>query len=188
MDINLTIWENLLKGTTWLDPPNRLTEQEFHSVTKPYSFNIPSGYKEFYLTFGRCSFVDSIGGDYLDMYLNDFDLSITYLSFLRDSLERLIRDYPNEDFTFYKTLLGNCFNFAGSSDAQFYLWDLKSYSPKDNSYDIYLVRIDSPDIFLVGRDFFTFVKDYCLGNKLHMSLPEGEIQMRIAGITSLKPW
>jgi len=57
---------------------------------------------------------------------------------------------------------------------QKYLWDLGSYDESDQSCDIYLVPTDDLDrTTKLGRDFFEFVNDFCLGSRARKVLPPG---------------
>lgn len=51
-------------------------------------------------------------------------------------------------------------------------WDLTTYSEQDKNYDIYIKAYDDYQWLKIGRDFFTFVTDYCLGMKSFDFLPE----------------
>jgi len=51
---------------------------------------------------------------------------------------------------------------------------LRSYKKPDDSYDIYWLHYDDFDgeVYQVGRDFFDFIHDFCLGRKSYSFLPE----------------
>lgn len=64
------------------------------------------------------------------------------------------------------------FKFASGLNSYDICWDLTTYSEQDKSYDIYIKTYDDYQWLKIGRDFFTFVTDYCLGMKSFDFLPE----------------
>ena len=72
----------------------------------------------------------------------------------------------------YENLLASAFILGGSSRAEYIIWDLRTYQSEDDSYDIFLLRIDEPSMHLIGRDFFQFIRDFCLGTEALRRLPE----------------
>ena len=68
--------------------------------------------------------------------------------------------------------MGNAFIFGSNPNGHEILWDLGSYQESDQSCDIYLVPSDELEqTTLVGRDFYEFVSDFCLGSKAEEVLP-----------------
>ncbi|AFY53590.1 WD40 repeat-containing protein [Rivularia sp. PCC 7116] len=62
--------------------------------------------------------------------------------------------------------------FASGPNNYDICWDLTTYSEQDKNYDIYIKTYDDFQWLKLGRDFFTFVIDYCLGMKSFDFLPE----------------
>jgi WD40 repeat protein len=71
------------------------------------------------------------------------------------------------------SLLENAFAFGDDGGAHVAFFDLKSYSESDLSCDIYWATCPDFDgnIILVGRNFFEFVRDFCLGTSSYEILP-----------------
>ncbi|MBV6622860.1 MAG: hypothetical protein KI793_07900 [Rivularia sp. (in: Bacteria)] len=84
-------------------------------------------------------------------------------------------DKPNSWFIDSSDLLEGCqkfcpfinsaLQFASGQNNYYIYWDLTTYSDEDKNYDIYVGTWDNYDLIKIGRDFFTFVTDYCLGIK-----------------------
>ena len=73
-------------------------------------------------------------------------------------------------------LLNSAFVFGSEPGANSIFWDLKSYDEKDKSCDIYWANSDCFDgnIYKIGRDFYEFITEFCLGTKSYEILPEEE--------------
>lgn len=59
-------------------------------------------------------------------------------------------------------LLNSAFAFGKSSRQESLFWDLRTYSEIDQSYDIYIARLEQIPV-KIGRSFFEFVHDICFG-------------------------
>jgi hypothetical protein len=69
-------------------------------------------------------------------------------------------------------ILSAAFVFGDDPNAQVYLWDLSSFDQTRQTCDIYLIPTDDLlDATYIGRDFFEFVRDFCLGSKAREVLP-----------------
>jgi hypothetical protein len=76
-----------------------------------------------------------------------------------------------------KNLLDSALMFGDTSCADIFFWDLKTYNALDCSYDIYWADGDVFDGYIrkIGRDFFEFVRDFCIGDKfLEIILLKGQ--------------
>ena len=62
----------------------------------------------------------------------------------------------------------------------FIFWDLRSYNNSDKSCDIYWANSDcfNGDIYKIGRDFYRFITELCLGEQSYEILPEKEWRLR----------
>ncbi|MEM8779341.1 MAG: hypothetical protein AAGF26_10820, partial [Cyanobacteria bacterium P01_G01_bin.49] len=71
-------------------------------------------------------------------------------------------------------LLDSAFVFGREPSANSIFWDLRSYNNKDKSYDIYWANSDcfSGEIYKLGRDFYEFITEFCLGTKSFEILPK----------------
>jgi hypothetical protein len=74
------------------------------------------------------------------------------------------------------SLLDCSFVFGSEPSANSIFWDLRSYNKLDKSYDIYWANSDcfSGDIYKIGRDFYEFITEFCLGEQSYEILPEKE--------------
>lgn len=149
---------------------------------------LPRDYKEFCKVFGT-----GILGDYMIIRCPDTNFSDSRKEVIRDE----IRGFPVEnireviidettgipavsdiaeplDINSTITLLDSAFVFGDNSDSEVPMWDLRTYSQLDQSYDIYISRTEdfSGDIYKVGRDFYEFICEFCLGEKSYKVLPE----------------
>jgi len=152
-----------------------------------FGLTLPVGYREF---------CDVFGSGELSGFIRIFCLcldedSVDNANFLRttqeclglDALETELkweiehseRGHPAADraqLLLFKEVLINAFCFGNDPNANIYLWDLKSYSESDQSCDIYLVPSDDlGKTTLLGRDFFEFIQDFCLGSQASKILP-----------------
>lgn len=75
----------------------------------------------------------------------------------------------------YENFLDSALIFSGSSRAEYLALDLRTYRSDDDSYDIFLLCINHSSIFLVGRDFFQFALDFCLGSEALKRLSDYEV-------------
>ena len=168
--MNLDIYRELLRKVEIIDTRlvNLSSLEDLICFEENTSIILPCGYKEFCQAFGSGTF-----GDFVDIYgLPRMDVSEEMLSYLKQSLDRIEQWESPPDLSEYKKLLNSSLVFGGSSREESFLWDLRTYRDSDKSYDIYLTCIDYPEFFLVGRDFFEFIENFCLGTKAFEILPE----------------
>jgi hypothetical protein len=149
---------------------------------------LPRDYKDF------CSSLGSgIFGDYIKIYCPNLRYSEFMKEVIRDEIRRFpvenIREVIIDEITGLPTvsdiaepldivstlsLLDHAFVFGDNADAEVAMWDLRTYSPSDQNCDIYFARTEdfNGDIYRVGRDFYEFICDFCLGEKSYKVLPE----------------
>lgn len=167
-------WRDLLSGLEIIESSSDclFTEDELIESEAKLGFILPAAYKEFCQVFGSGSF-----GDFIEILCPTFDTvaSSTYgIEAMKSSRVMLsISQKENIDTNSILALLDSAFTFGGN-DAYTALWDLRTYGEIDQSYDIYwtLSSIYPGENYLVGRDFFEFVRDFCLGEKPYEVLPE----------------
>ncbi len=151
--------------------PQILNEEELSRFEAENNVILPAGYKEFCQTFGTGCF-----GDFVRIYCPDQDL-VTYsnlsLEAIKEEIESSPSEQPDRDSNF-QSILANGFVFGDDFGANIAVWDLRTYSEIDESYDIYWIDIDASDDDLcrVGRDFFEFVTNFCIGQDAYHLLPE----------------
>lgn len=69
-------------------------------------------------------------------------------------------------------LLDNAYGFGcGEGDVHF-VFDLRTYNSADRSANIYGLECYNGYTYSFGRDFFAFVRDYCIGKKAEIECPE----------------
>ena len=80
-----------------------------------------------------------------------------------------------KDFDQYVLLFGRI------EDECLLFWDLRTYSDLDRSYDIFIIsEYGFPPYNIphrVGRNFYFFIRDFCLGMKIPIPLPEESIYL-----------
>jgi hypothetical protein len=164
-------WQTLLNQ---LELPNRkalkpFTEAELSEFEYQTSTVLPVEYKEFCQIFSPGTF----GADFLYIHQPSVELSQESIGFYKQALAgvaTMVRLNPC-DVAQTMSLLGSAFVFGGSSRQEDLFWDLRTYSESDQSYDIYLARLGSVSPVLIGRNFFDFVHDICLGMNPHTTFP-----------------
>ena len=166
---------------------NTRTEEQLHSFEADNGIILPTEYKNFCKVFGSGVF-----GHYLTIYSPEFEQ--VYVNYLRMELEDSVgiedselgyrlRDGETLPVEAIRRILDSAFIFGGASNAELFFWDLQTYDPHDESYDIYITRVeDFPGIYLVGRNFLEFIQTFGRGNGSYGSLPEWA-QPRIEDLT-----
>ncbi len=167
-------WYALLAQLEIFDYENQLVTQEYlQNFEKEQGIILPGAYKDFCQIFGQGLF-----GDFVFIY-NPDDGMLDNSSLLLHDLKDKLHSEPAEKFKKVMSvksinrLLDRAFIFAEYRD-YIAIWDLRSYKEIDDSYDIYWLsstRFDD-NIYYICRDFFEFVRDYCLGLKVYELLPE----------------
>jgi hypothetical protein len=167
-------WQSLLSRVKLIESgegqeiPNEDELLEFESQT---SIVLPFEYKEFCKLFGT-----GIFGDNLQIFCPpDIAMSQVIIGVILDEIESFphfshSKVMPVKDI---KNLLDFGLIFASTPSADRILWDLRTYSDLDKSYDIYWTNNDfDGNIFRVGRDFFEFVEKFGLDRNSYKTLPE----------------
>jgi hypothetical protein len=89
---------------------------------------------------------------------------------VRIEINHFLEGHPaadHEKMRWLEGLLDHSLPFADNSAAEIFLWDLDSYSPTDQSCDIYRIGIDSLDeACVVGRDFYKFIAEFIYERKI----------------------
>jgi len=151
-----------------------LSEQEMLEFETKNNIKLPKDYKILSHFFGSGTLGNMINiySPIYSYYFNQFSLEtiqyeityphLYYLEELEDMTLESIAD-----------LLKGAFVFGEDGGTWIALFDLRTYSESDYSCDLYWLK--SPDfdgeVYRVGRDFFEFVCDFCLGAKSYEILP-----------------
>ena len=182
------IWQSLIGELTVTGGhASSCDGRDLGELERELGFKFPRGYKEFCNVFGSgelagfiriyCFCFRSGQQGILDLTrLLQNQLGLLALkSELRSEMNRLRKGHPGADpekLTLLQRVLSEAFIFGDDPNAQTYLWDLGSYDESDQSCDIYLVPTDDLDrTTKLGRDFFEFVNDFCLGSRARKVLP-----------------
>lgn len=169
-------WQSLLDQLEIIEIPNCSefwSQDELDAFEKETGIIFPVGYKEFCQVFGTGYF-----GEFITIYCPHLKFSNACLGAIKDE----IINFPDPehekmmDRESLLDLLDSAFIFGSEPSAISIFWDLRSYNKLDKSYDIYWVNSDcfSGKIYKLGRDFYEFVCDFCLGTKSYEILPEEE--------------
>lgn len=165
-------WRSLLVEVEIIEEGSEvLDEEELSRFEVENNILLPVEYKEFCQTFGTGLFANSI---------RIYSPSQFLVEYSRGSLETISEQidlFPSENLTrdrSLQSLLENGFVFGNDFGANIAIWDLRTYSDLDKSYDIYWIDIDAEDenLYRVGRNFFEFVTNFCLGRGTYEYLPE----------------
>jgi hypothetical protein len=177
-------WQALLKtleieSGSYLHPcdENKITEFE-----AKFGITLPSEYKLFCQVFGSVSFGNEV-------YIGCADFNIESQ---RDLFREILtgwskhegyKDFDNnlekEAYDKICELVEHGMRFGGTPiNASDFWFDLRTYG-LDESYDIYYVSTgdEFAIVKLPERNFFDFVREYCLGTKLYdpVSMPENMV-------------
>ena len=166
-------WQKLLKILEVIRTSQAeiLTEVDLSRVEIERHLILPTDYKDFCQTFGS-----GIFGDFIAIHCPSSQL-FSRSNLAIKSIKEQIRKYPSKNTQWdreLESLLDSALMFGHDDRANIVFWDLRSYKSSDKSYDIYWAKVDEFDdnIYKVGRDFFDFVREFCLGIKAFEILPE----------------
>jgi WD40 repeat protein len=147
------------------------SEAELQKFEFEASIILPENYKEFCQVFGTGLF-----GEYMRIYCPDSVICNLLLNSIKDEINKLAAPKYEKifDFTSLAKLFDSAFVFGDTLSENVVFWDLRTYDEFDKSYDIYIANSDCFDgkVYKVGRDFYEFVRDFCLGMKSYEVLPE----------------
>ncbi len=168
-------WQELFNSLDIIveNGPAVLTEVELARFEAENNILLPSGYKEFCQVFGH-----GVLGDWIRVKCPSHD-RIVYSRLSSEASIEHIEYFPSGNLNrdnALKDLFRNNFNFADDFGANDAVFDLRTYSQLDESCDIYWVDLDTEDedLYRVGRDFFEFVTNFCLGRGDYTALPENK--------------
>jgi hypothetical protein len=136
---------------------------------------LPHGYKEFCQVFGDGEFGYTQFAVNIPGQKEDQDI-ITVRTLMIETYCDTKELDPSGNIKYISqnalSRIENSYRFGTGQGYLHFIFDLTSYSETNLSYDIYAVKCDSnPSITFLGRDFFYFIKNYCLSNRLELSFP-----------------
>lgn len=166
-------WQSLFSRLEIIDEDEEiLTEESLQEFENDKDIVLPLEYKNFCRVFGTGLF-----GDFVFVASPSHE----FYNFAEVALEGIrseLKLFPSHDLSRdqeLEELLDSAFVFGGDSVwGNLGFWDLRTYSESDQSYDIYWIGTDllDEDAYLVGRNFFDFVQDFCLGTEAYKVLPD----------------
>lgn len=169
-------WQLLLAQLEVIESPlgwEIWTDEELHSFEDETGIILPAEYKNFCQVLGTRHF-----GKYIRIYCPNLNISKAEIQGLKYIIDRFPRAVSSKktDIESLKKQLDSAFIFGGAPDADILFWDLKSYSIDDKSYDILLTKGNflEGELYKVGRDFYEFVCNFCLGMKGWKILPKAK--------------
>lgn len=167
---NIDKWRKLIDQLEGNLPKGSLcTVEQIQKAEQDLGFEFPEGFREFCLTFGSGSFgVGEYPNEFYIYGVSDavsrFDIrSIGYmLTGLKITYDT--GDLAEASMGVAEHLLEYGYPFGSSPNGDSFLWDLASCTEHDHSYDIYWIPGDQEnEIRQVGRDFYAFIDQFCLG-------------------------
>jgi hypothetical protein len=162
-------WRNLLAKLDIEGNPDISSPEEILEFEQIAGFTLPEQYKEFCMVCGGMFFDKTE----LEIFQVGFYDIQTYLE--EDLEKRSICIDSNDGQYEMQELVENSRHFGLGNGYTFLRWDLRTYSENDKSYDIYVVRDwgnGTMDALNLGRDFYRFIKDYCIGQKINREFAE----------------
>lgn len=157
-------WLDLMANLDIVEHPEVSFPEEILEFEQTAGFILPEQYKEFCMVCGG-------------MYFEKTEISILQVGFY-DVQTYLDEDFEKRDICIsyndgqyeMQELVQNSRLFGRGSGYIFLIWDLRTYRENDKSYDIYLLRDwgnGTMDALNLGRNFYAFVRDYCIGQKIN---------------------
>lgn len=147
-----------------------LTEAQLSDFESQTGLILPQGYREFCQVLGAGGF--GLGGFFVDgPQLDNIGANLnSNQGILGACLETFKYDSPESSEI--EELLNNAYLFGGAPGRISLIFDLRTYREQDRSYDIYAIGCEDPFSCYLGRDFFEFVRDICMGDLAQEEFPE----------------
>lgn len=151
---NLDKWRELLSHIKLNGKIKTASIEELSRYEMETGFTLPKDYKEYCQVFGTGIF------DH-----NSFQIEAPPWRLMPDP-DRIdacknAYDYPTE----VVELLNSAHVFGIAESYVFFFFDSRTYSEEDESYDIYGIGDGLNAVYKLTRDFFEFIRDYCIGTK-----------------------
>ena len=175
------MWQDLLSQLeVYVEEDSRgCSVDELNEFESKTDLILPEDYKTFCQVFGSGEFGSGMSIACLDR--NNARNNVITLEMLKDALEdgfdseldyRVARG-ESLDTESLRELLNSALVFGGDGSTDVVMWDLRTYSIEDKSYDIYMSRIEGfPGACKIGRSFYEFVETFCLGIGSFDHLPD----------------
>jgi SMI1-KNR4 cell-wall len=160
-------WKSLLADTQidykWTNQLFPQSPEQLSNYENQVGFLLPSEYKEFCQVFGYGTFTKYwITLECPD--LEDIEPHLDTIAAIKCSSEDLSEDLSG--------LLDSAYIFGTGDGFIFFLFDLRTYSGIDKSYDIYVLDDEHlSSLHYLGRQFFDFVQEMCTGERTFSEFP-----------------
>ncbi len=151
---DLDKWRELLSHIKLDGKTNPASIEELSRYEAETGFTLPKAYKEYCQVFGTGIFdhnsfsIDSPPW----LLVGDMDMIEAF---------KYRYDYPVEVIH----LLDSAHVFGTAPSYVLFFFDSRTYSEEDKSYDIYGIGDGLNEVYKLSRDFFEFIRDYCIGTK-----------------------
>lgn len=154
--------------TVYPDTLQTLTLEQIQAIEVQADIILPTGYKQFCQIFGNGCFNLGPYSVAIECPLPVYngepktrDLLIDWTAI--DVLKDQYVDYYGTGSPELVNLFDNSFIF-GLAPSTTCVFDLRTYG-EDEEYDIYAIEIFNSTPYKVGRNFFEFIRDFCVGTK-----------------------
>jgi SMI1-KNR4 cell-wall len=166
-------WQELFEQIDFSDHGKELCNaSDFARFETDLGFIFPDDYKTYCQLFGT-----GLLGYAMHVYAPTPHL-IEYSNGALELLKERVERFPSKNSERNKRLFSlfeSSFIFADDSGVYVAMWDLRTYSEEDKSYEIYWIATDDPsgeDGYSLGRSFYEFVYGFCFGRLSYDFLPE----------------
>jgi len=164
LDLNLECF--LLSELVYPNDSFILNELQLIDFENTACFKLPQEFKEYCQVFGSGRF----GSDGFAIYCPDIENIEGHLGSNENILEACQHSFKWSVKEL--ELLNNAYRFGSGECYVSFIFDLRSYSEEDKSYDIYGISCDDGVIYFLGRSFFEFVSEICIGERTKKEFPE----------------
>jgi hypothetical protein len=157
--------------------PNPMSTQELLECERALGCPLPQAYREYCQVFGSGEF-----GPYQFRIRGQDSDSIKSWLFANNQLNdgtslviEAYRRYSDAPSPEVEQILNAGLHFGESIDQNcvLFFFDLSSYQEVDQSCNIYCYyEHDCVEIYDLGRDFFTFICDFCIGDRAEREFPK----------------
>jgi hypothetical protein len=181
--MTISKWQELLATLEYAPDfqPSPMAKEDLEDCEKLLNIKLPEDYKTFFQVFGEVNIGDEIFMRSPTKYAIEDSREFTVG--ILDSYEEQNCSRAEWEIVQKMTQVNETgFNFAGTPSAIDFFFDFSTYSESDKGCDIHLVYYCDAGLehWEIGRSFYSFIKDYCLGTKFSDdSVPEGIIRFTV---------
>jgi hypothetical protein len=145
------------------------SEQELEEYELILKHHLPLEYKNFCRVFGEGRFSDDEFCINCQDTLDPIENLESNPSILESCLETF--KYEHQWTSQLQSLVENAYLFGWGNNKLIFVFDLRTWSDSDQSYDIYGLKFSDCYCYQVGRDFFKFIQEGCIGGKINKEFP-----------------